>query len=141
MKTAEDRLDVLKKKYLGMIDTKQAEIQVIRQKLALLDELKAEADDGLELFGIPTVATKSEALPDHPFAATGLTESVMKSLSWFGTRHFTPPEMREVLLKNGFKPSGKNFSISVGTTLKRLAAREKILSETLNGKTVYRAKP
>ena len=140
-KTTEDRLDVLKKKYLALIDTKQAEIKTIQQKLSLLEELKAEADDGLGLFSVSTVVPKNEALVDRPFATTGLTESVLKSVSWFGTKPFSPPDVRNVLTKNGFKPGGKNFSVSVGTTLKRLVKQGKILTENIGGKTVYRAKP
>src|SRR5437899_12832212 len=98
MNTSEDRLDVLKAKYLKQIDIKQAEISTIRQKLLLLDELKAEAD-GLSLF-TAIIPTKAGTLKDHAFAATGLTESVMKSISWFGTKSFTPPEMRKHLLEN-----------------------------------------
>jgi hypothetical protein len=141
MKPNEDRLDVLKEKYLKQIDSKQAEISAIRQKLSLLDELKAEADS-LNLFNAPIpTTTKGDSLKDHPFSSTGLTDAVMQTVSWFGTKPFSPPEMRKHLLEVGFKPSGKNFNVSVGTTLKRLAAQKRILIENLNGKTVYRAKP
>ena len=139
MNTNEDRLDVLKGKYLKLIETKQGEITAIRQKLSLLDELKAEADS-LTLF--PTAnLTENGKSKENQFAASGLTESVIKMASWFGDMPFTPPEMRDYLLKNGFKPAGKNFSVSVGTTLKRLAERGIILSDKMNGKTVYKAKP
>jgi hypothetical protein len=141
MRTSEDRLDMLKSKYLKQIDNKQAEIAAIRQKLMLLDELKAEADS-LGLFDAAiTVVANTNGPKDHSFASTGLTDAVMNSVSYFGTRAFSPPEMRRYLLENGFKPSGKNFAVSVGTTLTRLAAREKILASVVNGRTVYRAKP
>lgn len=143
MKNNEDRLDVLKAKYLKQIDAKQDEIAAIRQKLLVLDELKAEADN-LELPELPISIPRKVLgadLSEHAFAATGLTDSVIKSVSWFGTKAFRPPDMRKHLLEHGFKPTGKNFGVSVGTTLKRLAARGKILCEDLNGKTVYRAKP
>jgi hypothetical protein len=141
MKPSEDRLDVLKGKYLKQIETKEAEISAIRQKLMLLDELKAEADN-LSLISEPIgVVPNGSAYAGHGFSATGLTDSIVKSISWFGAKPFSPPDMREYLLKSGFKPSGKNFSVSVGTTLKRLAEQKRILKEDLNGRTVYRAKP
>ena len=141
MKKPEDRLDMLKEKYLKQVDLKQAEISVIRQKIALLDELKSEADT-LSLPGIPSaIPGVNGDQREHAFASTGLTESVLKAVSWFGTKPFRPPEMRKHLLKEGFKPSGKNFNVSVGTTLNRLAERGKLVRETLNGKKVFRAKP
>ena len=141
MKTSEDRLDLLKAKYLKQIDAKRAEISTIQQKLSLLDELKAEAD-GLSLFAEPILSTaKNETKIESPVLATGLTDAVLNAVSAFGTKPFAPPAMRQHLLEGGFKPSGKNFGVSVGTTLKRLAAQNKILKENLNGKTVYRANP
>jgi len=142
MKTSEDRLDVLKARYLKQIDAKQSEISAIRQKLALLDELKAEADS-LSLFPAAPVAdaVKADALNGHPLPALGLTDAIMQTVSWFGTKPFTPPDMRKHLLTIGFKPSGKNFDVSVSTTLKRLADQKRILKDTLDGKTVYMAKP
>lgn len=141
MKKPEDRLDMLKDKYLKQVDLKQAEIAAIRQKIALLDELKSEADT-LSLPDIPgTIPAKNGNSSEHSFASTGLTESVLNAVSWFGTKTFRPPEMRKHLLSVGFKPNGKNFNVSVATTLNRLAARGKLARETLNGKKVFRAKP
>ena len=137
----EDRIDLLKEKYLKQIDVKQTEIAAIRQKLSILEELKAEVN-GLVLFkeadGSPVKLAPTD---NHLFVATGLTDAVMKSISWFGTKPFSPPMMRQCLLNNGFKPSGKNFNVSVGTTLKRLADQGRILKETVNDKPVYKAKP
>jgi hypothetical protein len=141
MNTSEDRLDILKAKYLKQIDAKNSEIATIRQKLALLDELKAEAD-GLALFDPMTTAKIPTQIGGiNLVSGAGLTETILSAVSSFGTKPFAPPAMRKHLLDHGFKPGGKNFSVSVGTTLKRLAAQNKILAEKFNGKTVYRAKP
>ena len=140
MRKADDRLDMLRDKYLKQVDAKKSEISAIMQKIALLDELKAEADT-LGLPGIPDATpAKNGEQADHPFASTGLTESIIKAVSWFGTKPFRPPEMQKHLLSVGFKPTGKNFNVSVGTTLNRLAERGKLVRETLDGKKVFRAK-
>jgi hypothetical protein len=144
MKPNEDRLDVLRKKYLKAVDYKLAEIDAIRRKISILDELSAEADT-LNMPEMPVATPPKNADENgHAFSPSGLTDSVLGALTAFGTKHFTPPQMRDHLLKNGFKPKGKNFGVSVGTTLKRLAAKSKnppIVKEELNGKTLYRAKP
>lgn len=135
-----DRLDILRARYVSQIDDLQSKITKITQKVAVLDELKAEADS-LPLETKVSASTKNPSMEENAFAASGLTEAIMRLIVGFGTRPFTPPQVRDRLLELGFKPQGKNFGISVGTSLKRLSLQGRIVKDHLNGKTVYRAKP
>ena len=65
----------------------------------------------------------------------GLTEAIKLLLgSQTGdSEAVNPVQVRDMLLEGGFTPNGKNFSVSVGTTLRRLAERG-ILNETQKGK-------
>jgi hypothetical protein len=140
MSNTEDRLEMLKARYLKQIEEKQAEIAAIKQRLLLLDDLQAEADNLLLIDSPVAPGSKMALRKGRPFTATGLTDSIISAAAAFNGKPFSPPEIRKYLLATGFKPAGKHFGVSVGTTLKRLAMQKRMVSETLNGKPVYRLK-
>jgi hypothetical protein len=141
MAKSEDRLEMLKARYLKQIEEKQAEIAAVKQRLLLLDELKAEADNLLLIDSPMAPDPRLDPLPGHLGTGSGLTDAIINAAASFKGKPFSPPEMRKFLLATGFKPSGKHFGVSVGTTLKRLAMQKRMLCETLKGRPVYRLNP
>jgi hypothetical protein len=70
-------------------------------------------------------------------APRGLTAAVLMVL----TSEMSAAEVRDALIASGYDFSGQvNPLASVGTTLKRLADDEKILSREAEGRTVYKMK-
>jgi hypothetical protein len=139
-------ITTLRTKYLEQAKAKEAELAELRVKIAVLDELSVEAGELSSVknrdsaHGRPAGSPKLDAKLNQAVLRSGLTNSVLIAITQDSSRLFSPPQMRDYLLANGFKPGGKNFGVSVGTTLKRLADQGRIMRETLNGKPVFKAK-
>jgi hypothetical protein len=76
------------------------------------------------------------------YSEIGLTEAAHHALSEIGQgKHVTVTGVRKHLINNGFVPHGKNFSISVGTALRRLAKQRKIKTDLVDGRRVFWKEP
>src|ERR1700677_3327812 len=130
----ENSIDALRKKYLRMRLDTEAQLASIRQKLAVLDELKAEASQSESGAGLTAAEVTSQffkgipprKIPDD----AGLTDAILLAAKAFFGKPFTPPQLRDCLLANGYKPINiENFAIAIGTTLSRLVASDRLVSE------------
>lgn len=127
-----------KQKIQSRIAALESELSIWRERFKNLDDVQK----GIENLNTPRVI--DHATPEklqspnwrHAFAASGLTEAI-KGLLIGSKLRLNPPQVRDKLLEKGFKPEGKNFSISVGTTLKRLSLNNGVLLEEQLGKKRY----
>jgi hypothetical protein len=123
-----DRIAALRARYEEAIRNKRVEIETLQQKIALLEEIQSDAS-----LVNPTKNRYSEI---------GLTEAAHLTLTEIGEgKHVTVSDVRKHLINNGFVPQGKNFSISVGTALKRLAKQHKIKTDFVDGRRVFWKEP
>ena len=131
MQKQSDRLAALKAKYQEAIRNKRAEIEALQQKIVLVEEVQADASlDAID------------AAKGH-YSELGITDAVRMAMNEFpdGAR-VTVADVRKHLLENGYVPKGKNLTISLGQTLKRMADRKKINSElTRDGKRMFWKQP
>lgn len=126
-----DRLSLAQLKYQAEIRGYRAKIEELERKIAVIEEVKADASlDG--------------ALPglNGRYGELGLTDAVKEALREVAPTESSPAtgaQIRKHLLANGYKPRGKNFAISVGQTLSRLAERPKqrIKTALKDGQRVY----
>ena len=131
MNAEQDRLETLLTRYKSQLESKRSELRVLEQNVALLIELKEEADNPslFEASAIPLKATSAngiESASANALNAVLLTQAVLDAVQNFGQKPVSPPDIRKFLLSRGFRPQGKNFGVSVGTALRRLATQEKI---------------
>jgi hypothetical protein len=132
MADKQDKLQLLKAKYNAQLREHQAACVGIKTKLALLDELEAEADN------LESAPAKDGIYSD---AKTGLVEAVFDAIQGLAPEKGVPgSKIAKYLLSEGFKPKGKNFKTSVGITLKRLSEQNRISTELKEGKRLYMMK-
>lgn len=133
-----DKLQLLKTRYLERIRDTERTLAALKGKIALIDELEIES----EKLG----NGESDSTPDsangaaRTYAATGLTDAVFDAVELLGQgKGVSAGKVADYLVANGFKPKGKNFKISVGTTLRRLA-KDRIATALHSGARVFMAK-
>ena len=144
MKTAEPTVSELKTQILARISSLESDLRAWRGRLTHFEETE-------KALGAPAVlpqspAPASQALvvaalppadPSPEISTMGLTEAIKQVLRAIaGAERLNPVEVRRRLEQAGFVPKGKNFHVSVGTTLRRLA-KSGVLLEKRKGKKRY----
>ena len=126
-----DKFQLLKSKYLEKVRTKERELAGLKSKLQLIEELETESE-----------SLNGEVATDGKYRDTKLTEAILDAIQTIAvSAGVGTPAIAQYLLSQGFRPKGKNFKISVGTTLKRLAGKQnKITTEKKDGDRLYKAK-
>jgi len=116
MEHNQDRLTLLKGRYLTQIKAKEAEIEELRTKVKLLDEIDAEAQKLLFLGD-----------SDQSLKGTKLIESALATVRAIGTNGgVTINDICDYMRAHGFEFQGDHYRVSVSVALKRLAERGQI---------------
>ena len=143
MKTAEPTVSELKAQILARITSLETDLKAWRGRLTHFEETAKALGASAMLLQPPAAAPQAPVAPLPPgapppaIAALGLTQAVKQVLHAAGsTEQFNPVEVRRRLEQAGFVPKGKNFHVSVGTTLRRLA-KSGVLLEKRKGKKRY----
>jgi hypothetical protein len=124
-----DKFQLLKSKYLEQVRSKEKELDALKTKLQVIQELEAES----EKLEVPLIANGA-------YRGLGLTDAVLDAVGILGVGNgVSATGVVKHLLAQGFQPKGKNFTISVGTTLKRLA-KSRIKTELRDGNRLYMPK-
>ena len=125
----EDKFQILKSKYLDSIKSREREIAEFKEKIRLLQELEAEAD------AVPTNGAESG---NGKYSGRKLTAAISDALETIASDQWvTSGAIGKYLLSQGFKPKGKNYAISVGLTLKRLAKTKRVQTKSEDGSRLY----
>jgi hypothetical protein len=130
MQHTEDRLTLLKGRYLAQIKGKEQEIEALRTKVKLLDEIDAEAQKFLSL-GDNTASLKDKKL----------IEAALETVQAIGTNGgVTTRDVADYMRAHGFEFTGEHYLVSVATSLNRLADRGAIASrKEENGRLKFTA--
>src|SRR6266849_8797995 len=112
--TMNTALEKLKQKYADKIKQREAELEVLRVKLNVIEAVDAEARH-LEL-----------GLASNAYAGKGLTKAIEQAIKAIGEEGVTASAMTKHLLENGFKSASQNIAVSVHTTLRRLVEKGRI---------------
>jgi hypothetical protein len=134
-----DRITFLRLKYASAINAKENELEALRDKLALLDELEADSS-GFEggdqkPNGESNGHENKRTAPIH----TGMTEAAFEAMKKLGAGHWTDTAaVREHMIKSGFTGYTKNFTIQLGTTLKRLTKQKRLKTRTHLGSRQFK---
>jgi hypothetical protein len=128
VKDNQDRLAMLKNKYVAEISKKESELKELRTKLHLIDELEFDA---VKLTPTPNGELK------FADGKKQLIDAALDTVNTVGTNGISASKVAKYLKNNGFPIKGKNFIISVGTSLRRLAERNEIISELKDGKRIF----
>jgi hypothetical protein len=116
------------------------ELSQVRNKLetqirTLQSEMEA-IDKAIQLVQRETAANNPKSAPDKSFAKVGLTTACREMI---GTEWITPFEIREQLLRRGFKTEHKAKLLNaIFATLRRLAKKGEFESQRINDKLRYR---
>jgi hypothetical protein len=116
------------------------ELSDMRNKLenqirTLKSELEA-VEKTIQLLKRENATTSPRNAEDKSFSRIGLTEACRKSI---GDEWISPSEIREQLLKRGFKtPNKAKLLNAVFATLRRLAAKGEFEGQRIDGKLKYR---
>jgi len=123
--TSQDRLILLKGRYISQIATKKEELADLEKKLKVIEEVTSEAN---ELF--PSQTT-SESL-----AGKGISEAALITVNMIGKNGgVSSGAVASYMISNGFTTTSKNFRVILGQTLDRLREKGKILgSQEAKGK-------
>jgi len=119
---------LLKNKYLAEIAAAETRIRALRQKVSLIDELESDAE------GISPATIDSLKYSN---GKVGLTEAIRETVNAAGEKGIAASRVAKELKNNGFPAAGKNFVVTVGSILRRLAKRTEIRSDLRNGKRIY----
>lgn len=131
MTDKQDRLVMLRNRYSSEISKKESELKELRGKLSLIDELESDADKLVP-------ATNGEL--KFANGKTQLIDATLEAVNTIGNKGISTTKIVKYLKSNGFPIKGKNFPITVGTTLRRLADRQKINTDLKEGKRVFSPK-
>lgn len=119
-------LERLKQKYTDQIKKMESELERLRSKLSVVEEVDAD-ERSLNL-----------NLGSTKYAGKGMTEAVLLAVHDLGPSGGTAGKVRRHILENGFQSASQNLAVSVGTTLKRLSEKGKISAEMVDGKRIYK---
>lgn len=133
MNVANDKLSLLKARYQNEINAREKELAQLRAKLQVIEELESES----ESLNGSAVAAAAGKKYDH----MTLTEATLDAINTIAVGTLvTTSKVKKHMLANGFQPGGKNFTISLAKTLKRLADSSRIQQKkTDEGKRLYGA--
>ncbi|HVM62089.1 MAG TPA: hypothetical protein VMV72_14600 [Verrucomicrobiae bacterium] len=113
MEQNQDRLTLLKGRYLAQIKSKETEIEELRTKVRLLDEIDAEAQKFLSL-GDNDLNLKGEKM----------VKAAQRTVNSIGTNGgVTISDVADYMKAHGFEFVGENYKISLAKALKALASR------------------
>lgn len=126
-----DRLKLLKNRYLSQITETEKLLSSLKVKVRLIDELESDAEN---LSTVPNGSLK------YSNGKLRLIDAALDVVKTVGIEGIQAPKVAKYLRDNGFEAKGKNFIISVGTSLKRLEARGSIVSERKEGSRLYMPK-
>ncbi len=113
MESSQDRLTLLKGRYLVQIKTKEAEIEELRAKVKLLDEIDAEAQKFLSL-GESDLNLKGQKM----------ILAALQTVNAIGTNGgITINEAVSYMQAHGFQFNGENYRISLAKALAALSDR------------------
>ncbi len=116
MDKGQDRLTLLRGRYLTQIRAKEAEIEELRSKVKLLDEIDAEAQKFLSL-GDGDASLKGEKM----------IRAALQTVKAIGTNGgVTINEVVSYMQAHGFQFNGKNYRISLAKALKSLYTHDAI---------------
>ena len=129
-----DRLEAVRDKYRERISANEAEHKRLKEKLAFVEEILNDANQ-LTFEQKPVEFTPR-------YEGWTLTKAVFDAVKRIGGNGgVTAQDISSYLLNNGYKHSNpKWFGSSAVLTLKRLAASEKILSEKVGNRRIYKVK-
>ena len=143
MKTAEPTVSELKTQILARIASLESDLRAWRGRLTQFEETAKALGAPAVLPQPPAPASRAlvaalpPADPSPEISTMGLTEAIKQVLrAVAGAERLNPVEVRRRLEQAGFVPKGKNFHVSVGTTLRRLA-KSGVLLEKRKGKKRY----
>lgn len=124
-----DRLDILRVKYLESINTKEAEVRQLREKLKLLDELDADAQK----------LSENPSTSPLKYSGMKLTKAVFDAVQTIGQNGgVAATEIRKYIAANGYKhPNLNNFPVAVVIALNRMSERGVIGSSKNEGKRLF----
>ncbi len=126
-----DRLKLLKNRYLSQITETEKQLSSLKAKVHLIDELESDAE---------SLSPATNGSLKYSNGNTKLIDAALEVVKTVGIEGITAPKVAKYLKDNGFEVKGKNFIISVGTSLKRLQARGSIVSERKEGSRLYMPK-
>jgi hypothetical protein len=125
-----DRLDILRAKYLDAITVKEHEIRQLRDKLKILDELDSDCQK----------LTESPAPNKLKYAGSKLTKVIYDAVQNIGRNGgVSATDVRKYITANGYKHAGKNFDVATVIALSRMAERGDIQTEKVGNKRLYKA--
>lgn len=126
-----DRLKLLKNRYLSQITETEKLLSSLKVKVKLIDELETDAE------GLSTSTNGSLKYSGDKFS---LIDAAYDAVKTVGIEGIPAPKVAKYLTDNGFESKGKNFIVSVGTSLKRLVERGKVVSERRQGSRLFMPK-
>ena len=117
----QDRLVLLRSHYLAQIKAKEAEVDALRNKLKLIDEVDSDAD---------SIQTPTLGLTDSTLKGKMLTPAVYETIQTIGVGGgVQSAKIIKYMNNHGFEYSGKNFRTVLGQTLTRLMKQGKVIGE------------
>src|SRR5712691_7804724 len=116
-----DKFQLLKSKYLEQVRTKERELSELKSKLVIIQELEAESE-----------TLNGSVVADGKYQNVKLTDAVLDAVQTVGVgAGVSASNVAKHLISQGFPPNGKNFLVTVGTTLRRLANKQQRIKTVL----------
>src|SRR5260370_10352405 len=123
-----DKFQLLKSKYLAEVRETESGVSELKAKLIEIEELETESE-----------SLNGAVVSNGKYQNLGLTEYVLDAVQTLGVGGgVSTTNIAKHLISQGFQTKGKNFMVSVGTTLKRLAIKQKKIQTILkDGNRLY----
>lgn len=132
--TITDPTDILRSRYLAEIADLDKRRAAIQAKMNMLEEVIRDLRDAENQNTFAFTKEKKESIPGS------LTEAVIWTVDRMGTTDdLTTAEVREFMLKSGFKPGGAHFNVALFKTLTRLVDSNRIMGEKKDGSWRFRS--
>jgi hypothetical protein len=119
------------------LEAELAEFEPKRRRLALLTEMIKTYPGGNA--GQPELIDVSRGM--QRFSANGTTEAIMAFLKAHPESFFSPREIAEALIADGFKTKSPNFATTIYTTCKRKGKAQRLELGKKDGTFAFRFKP
>lgn len=131
--TQPDKLEALRDKYREQISANEAQIKHLRDKLVFIEEILTDAKQ-------LTFEPKQTDFPNR-YSGWTLTKALFDAVQKIGGNGgVTAQDLAKYLTNNGYKHGNpKWFFSSAVLTLKRLS-KDRIISEKVDGRRVYKVK-
>jgi hypothetical protein len=112
----QDRFTLLKGRYLAHIKAKETEIEDLRTKVKLLDEIDAEAQKLLTLDA-----------SDSSLKGKKMIAAALEAVQTIGNNGgITSGDVVDYMKNHGFEFTGEHYRVSLGVALKRLVDKKAI---------------